>query len=101
MTSGHHLFFSNIIKNIIVLKQNFYHSLRVVRSGSYIFVSVRDRLGSSSDFLKSWGGSVAVACGVRLSCSVFIVYSVLLSVSLVARSLYSASSTSVQKAGTS
>ena len=29
--------------------------------------------------------SVAVACGVRLSCSVFMVYSVLLSVSLVAR----------------
>ena len=28
---------------------------------------------------------VAVACGVRLSCSVFMVYSVLLSVSLVAR----------------
>ena len=51
---------------------------------------MRDRLGSSSDLLKSWGGgggSVAVACGVRLSCSVFIVYSVLLSVSLVARAL--------------
>ena len=48
---------------------------------------MRDRLGSSSDLLKSWGGggSVAVACGVRLSCSVFMVYSVLLSVSLVAR----------------
>ena len=28
---------------------------------------------------------VAVACGARLSCSVFMVYSVLLSVSLVAR----------------
>ena len=28
---------------------------------------------------------MAVACGVRLSCSVFMVYSVLLSVSLVAR----------------
>ena len=42
--------------------------------------------GSSSDLLKSWGGggSVAVACGARLSCSVFMVYSVLLSVSLVA-----------------
>ena len=48
---------------------------------------MRDRLGSSSDLLKSWGGSVAVACGVRLSCSVFTVYSVLLSVSLVARAL--------------
>ena len=31
--------------------------------------------------------SVAVACGVRLSCSVFTVYSVLLSMSLVARAL--------------
>ena len=31
--------------------------------------------------------SVVVACGVRLSCSVFTVYSVLLSVSLVARAL--------------
>ena len=41
--------------------------------------------GSSSDLLKYWGGgSVAVACGARLSCSVFMVYSVLLSVSLVA-----------------
>ena len=30
---------------------------------------------------------MAVACGVRLSCSVFTVYSVLLSVSLVARAL--------------
>ena len=30
---------------------------------------------------------VAVACGVRLSCSVFTVYSVLLSVSLVARAI--------------
>ena len=49
---------------------------------------MRDRLGSSSDLLKSWGGgSVAVACGVRLSCSVFTVDSVLLSVSLVARAL--------------
>ena len=49
--------------------------------GVYIFVSMRDRLGSSSDL----GGSVAVACEVRLSRSVFMVYSVLLSVSLVAR----------------
>ena len=48
---------------------------------------MRDRLGSSSDLLKSWGGSVAVACGVRLSRSVFMVYSVLLSVSLVACAL--------------
>ena len=30
---------------------------------------------------------MAVACGVRLSCSVFTVYSVLLSVSLVARAI--------------
>ena len=75
---------------LLFSKQIFYHSLRVVRPGSYIFVSVRDRLGSSSDLLKclGGGGSVAVACGVRLSCSVFIVHSVLLSVSLVARALY-------------
>ena len=53
---------------------------------------------SSSNTLIS---SVAVACEVRLSCSVFTVYSVLLSVSLVARYSYSASSTGVQKAGTS
>ena len=40
----------------------------------YIFVSVRDRLGSSSDLLKSWGGGggVAVACGVHLACSVLL-----------------------------
>ena len=44
---------------------------------------------------------MAVGCGVRLSCSVFTVYSVLLSVSLVGRYSYSSSSTSVQKAGTS
>ena len=37
-----------------------------------IFVSVCDRFGSSSDLLKSWGGSVAVACGVRLACSVLL-----------------------------
>ena len=35
--------------------------------------------------LKSWGGSVAVACGARLSCSVFMMYSLLLSMALVAR----------------
>ena len=88
MTTGHHLFFSNIIKNIIVLKQNVYHSLRVVWPGSYIFVSVRDCLALFQTCLTLGGGSVAVASGVRLSCSVFIVYSVLLSVSLVARALY-------------
>ena len=86
MTSGHHLFFSNINQNYFFSKQNLYHSLRVVRPGRLYILSVRDRLGSSSDLLKSWGGgSVAVACGVRLSCSVFMVYSVLLSMSLVAR----------------
>ena len=31
-----------------------------------------------------YNSSVAVACGARLSCSVFVVYSVLLSVSLMA-----------------
>ena len=85
MTSGHHLFFSNINQNYFFLKQNFYHSLRVIRPGRLYILSVRDRLGSSSDLLKSWGGGVAVACGVRLSCSVFMVYSLLLSMALVAR----------------
>ena len=69
---------------LFFLKQNLYHSLRVVRPGRLYILSVRDRLGSSSDLLKSWGGGVVVACGVRLSCSVFMVHSVLLSVSLVA-----------------
>ena len=70
---------------LFFLKQNFYHSLRVVRPGRLYILSVHDRLGSSSDLLKSWGGgSVAVACGVRLSCSVFMVYSLLLSMALVA-----------------
>ena len=44
---------------------------------------------------------MAVACGVRLSCSVFSVQCVIVRVTCGARSLYSASSTSVQKAGTS
>ena len=52
-------------------------------------VSVCDRLGSSSDLPKSWGGgSVAVACGVRLACSVLLGTVLLLSVSLVARALF-------------
>ena len=33
--------------------------------------SVCDRLGSPSDLVKSWG-SVTVACGVRLACSVLL-----------------------------
>ena len=48
---------------------------------------VRDRLVLLQTCLSlggGGGGSVAVACGARLSCSVFMVYSVLLSVSLVA-----------------
>ena len=48
-------------------------------------MSVRDRLVLLQTCLSLGGGSVAVACGARLSCSVFMVYSVLLSVSLVAR----------------
>ena len=102
MTSGHHLFFSNINQNYFFSKQNLYHSLRVVRPGRLYILSVRDRLGSSSDLLKSWGGSVAVACGVRLSCSVFTgVQCVIVRVTCGARYSYSASSTGVQKAGTS
>ena len=54
-------------------------------AGEVIFCTCARPFGSSSDLLKSWGGgSVAVACGARLSCSVFMVYSVLLLVSLVA-----------------
>ena len=85
MTSGHLLFFSKIIQNYCSQTIFFITVCESSGLGGYIFVSVRDRLGSSSDLLKSWGGgSVAVACGVRLSCSVF---TVLLSVSLVARAL--------------
>ena len=43
---------------LFFLKQNLYHSLRVVRPGRLYILSVRDRLGSSSDLLKSWGGGV-------------------------------------------
>ena len=79
------LFTTTLIQNY-GSQTKFSYSLRVVRPGRLYILSVRDRLGSSSDLLMSWGGgSVAVACGVRLSCSVFMVYSVLLSVSLVAR----------------
>ena len=87
MTSGHHLFFSKRIQNYCSQTKICITVCESSGLGVYIFVSVRDHLGSSSDLPKSWGGSVAVACGVRLSCSVFTVYSVLLSVSLVARSL--------------
>ena len=38
---------------LFCLKQNSYHSLRVVRPGRLYILSVRDRLGSSSDLLKS------------------------------------------------
>ena len=48
---------------------------------------VRDRLVLLQTCLSlgGGGGSAAVACGARLSCSVFMVYSLLLSMALVAR----------------
>ena len=46
---------------------------------------VRDRLVLLQTCLSLGGGSVAVACGARLSCSVFMMYSLLLSMALVAR----------------
>ena len=36
---------------------------------------VRDRLFLLQTCISLWGGGVAVACGARLSCSVFMVYS--------------------------
>ena len=87
VTSGHLLFFQHQVKSKLFFSQtNFSYSLRVVRPGRLYFVPVRDRLGSSSDLLKSWGGgSVAFACGARLSCSIFMVYKLLLFMALVAR----------------
>ena len=84
MTPGHHFFFlftSNLI-------QNYFSNKIVLESASrpaweVIYCICARPSGSSSDLLKSWGGSVAVACGARLSCSLFMVYSVLLFVSLV------------------
>ena len=59
----------------------------------YMFIiitcgSVCDRLGSPSDFVKSWGvGGVTVAC-VLSACSVLLGTVLLLSVSLVVRALF-------------
>ena len=83
MTSGHRL--SPKIK-IIVLKQNLsQYASRPAWEFIYLYLCATI-LVLFQTYL-SLGGSVAVACGVRLSCSVFTMYSVLLSVSLVARAL--------------
>ena len=86
MTSGHQIFSFHIKFNSKFISQTkFSWSLRVVRPGRLYIVSVRDRLVLLQTCLSlGGGGSVAVACGARLSCSVFMVYSVLLFVSLVA-----------------
>ena len=58
----------------------------VVRPGGYIGACARPS-ASSSDLLKSWGGSVAVAGEARLSCSIVIVYRLLLSMTSVTHAL--------------
>ena len=71
---------------IIVLKQNLSQSASRPAWG-FIYLNLCATVLVLLQTCLSLGGSVAVACGVRLSCSVFTVYSVLLSVSLVARAL--------------
>ena len=85
MTSGHLLFFSHQLNSKIVFSNKIFLQSASRPSWEVIFCFCARPSGSSSDLLKSWGGgSVVVACGARLSCSAFMVYSVLLSVSLVA-----------------
>ena len=77
VTSGHLLFFQHQVNSKLFFLK-FSYILRVVRPGRLYFVSVRDRLVLLQTCLSlGGGGSVAVACGARLSCSVFMVYSVL------------------------
>ena len=86
MTSGHLLFFSHQLNSkLFFSNKNFLQSASRPAWEAIFCICARPS-GSSSDLLKSWGGggSVAVACRARLSCSVFMVYSVLLLVSLVA-----------------
>ena len=85
MTSGHHLFFSHQLNSKLLFSNKIFLQSASRPAWEVIFRICTRPSGSSSDLLKSWGGSVVVACGARLSCSVFMVYSVLLSVSLVAR----------------
>ena len=85
MTSGHLLFFSHQLNSKLFFSNKIFLQSASRPAWEVIFCICARPSGSSSDLLKSWGGgSVAVACGARLSCSVFMVYSVLLSVSLVA-----------------
>ena len=69
------LFTTKLIQNYCS-QTKFSYSLRVVWPGRLYIVSVRDRLSSSSDLLKSWGGGVwrsrveYVCRVVYLSCTV-------------------------------
>ena len=84
MTSGHLLFFPHQVNSKLFFSNKIFLQSASRSAWEVIFCICARPSGSSSDLLKSWGGSVAVVCGARLSCSVFMVYSVLLSVSLVA-----------------
>ena len=86
VTSGHLLFFQHQVKSkLFFLKQIFLIVCESSGRGGYILYLCAT-VCSSSDLLKSWGGGgVAVACGARLSCSVFMVYKLLLFMALVAR----------------
>ena len=85
VTSGHLLFFPHQVNSKLFFSNKILLQSASRPAWEVIFCVCARPSGSSSDLLKSWGGgSVAVACGARLSCSVFMVYSVLLSVSLVA-----------------
>ena len=85
---SHYIFIQNYFSNKIFLESASCPAWEVIYC--YILykrlyiVSVRNRLVLLQTCLSLGGGSVAVACGARLSCSVFMVYSVLLFVSLVA-----------------
>ena len=78
------MFFQHQVKSKLFFSNKFFLESASRPAGEVIFGACARPSVSSSDLLKSWGGSVAVACGARLSCSVVMVYSVLLSVSLVA-----------------
>ena len=86
MTSGHLLFFSHQLNSKLFFSNKIFLQSASRPAWEVIYCICARPSGSSSDLLKSCagGGSVAVACGARLSCSVCMVYSVLLSASLVA-----------------
>ena len=82
------LFFQHQVKSKLFFSNKFFLESASRPAGEVIFGACARPSVSSSDLLKSWGGgSVAVAGEARLSCSVVIVYRLLLSMTSVSHAL--------------